>query len=51
MTLVPPVPVDGCTLCTELAARQRRARAAGNQSALVDVNVLLRRHIRREHPA
>ncbi|MEU9334895.1 hypothetical protein AB0D49_17265 [Streptomyces sp. NPDC048290] len=44
-----PVPVDGCAICTELGARQRKARDAGNQSALTDANVLLRRHVRQAH--
>ncbi|MCP9944119.1 hypothetical protein LUX12_03865 [Streptomyces somaliensis] len=40
----PPVPVEGCRDCAELAALRGRARERGDLSAVSDCNVLLRRH-------
>ncbi|MER7192276.1 hypothetical protein [Streptomyces flaveolus] len=45
----PPVPVDGCAGCAELAARREAARAVGDGSAETDADVLLDRHLRGEH--
>ncbi|MFJ4688625.1 hypothetical protein ACIQNG_16650 [Streptomyces sp. NPDC091377] len=48
-TIYPAVALDGCGYCAELKARQDAARAEQDDSALVDANVLLRRHVRLEH--
>ncbi len=47
----PPVPVNGCAACAELAVRRDEARARYDRSAETDANVLLRHHQRREHTA
>ncbi|MFE1574641.1 hypothetical protein [Streptomyces fradiae] len=40
----PPVPVEGCPVCADLAALRDRARGRGDLSAVCDCDVLLRRH-------
>ena len=45
---LPPVPVPGCTVCDDLAARRNEARTRRDGSAETDTNVLLRRHQRQE---
>ncbi|GGL00665.1 hypothetical protein GCM10010094_71640 [Streptomyces flaveus] len=45
----PPVPAPGCGTCTELAITRDDARTYGNRSAETDANVLLRRHLCRDH--
>ncbi|MFE2041070.1 hypothetical protein ACFXAZ_09080 [Streptomyces sp. NPDC059477] len=47
--IYPPTAVEGCPACSELAARRAAARAKGDESALVDANVLMRRHLRLDH--
>ncbi|OIK01122.1 hypothetical protein [Streptomyces colonosanans] len=47
----PPLPVPGCTTCTELAGRREAACAEHDRSAETDANVLLCRHLREEHRA
>ncbi|XEC31777.1 hypothetical protein JAO84_13955 [Streptomyces fradiae] len=44
-----PVPVTGCAECDGLAGRRRTARVAYDGSAEADANVLLRRHLAKEH--
>ncbi|MFF9632437.1 hypothetical protein [Streptomyces fradiae] len=43
-----PVPVEGCTTCTGLAARREADRRAGDLSAVSDRNVEIRRHPHQE---
>lgn len=45
----PPVPVPGCTTCTELAEQREDARAHFDGSKETDANVLMRQHQRREY--
>ncbi|MET7681973.1 hypothetical protein [Streptomyces sp. NPDC005423] len=45
----PPVPVEGCEPCAELADRRSAARASFDYSAVGDANVLLRAHQRLDH--
>ncbi|WP_405881994.1 hypothetical protein OG747_27125 [Streptomyces sp. NBC_01384] len=45
----PPVPVDGCEACRELAARRHAARAVFDHSAVSDANVRMRAHLRSAH--
>ncbi|MFF4214338.1 hypothetical protein ACFYZE_34335 [Streptomyces sp. NPDC001796] len=47
----PPLPVQGCATCEELAARREIARAEYDGSTETDANVLLRRHRNQEHRA
>ncbi|MFF0740771.1 hypothetical protein ACFYVL_10250 [Streptomyces sp. NPDC004111] len=47
----PPEPVPGCARCTDLGVRRAVARAEFDGSAETDMNVLLRRHQRAEHPS
>lgn len=44
-----PVPVDGCEPCGELAAQPDAAQAVFDHSAVSDVNVRMRAHLRYEH--
>ncbi|MFI1356974.1 hypothetical protein ACH4TV_25845 [Streptomyces sp. NPDC020898] len=46
----PPVPVDNCGTCAELAECRETARSVFDRSAETDANVLMRQHQRREHP-
>ncbi|MEU8620206.1 hypothetical protein [Streptomyces sp. NPDC048623] len=45
----PPEPVPGCAECDGLDGRRRAARVAYDGSAEADANVLLRRHLAKEH--
>ncbi|WP_181794623.1 hypothetical protein [Streptomyces sp. WELS2] len=47
----PPMPVPGCVVCLRPAERRGVARAECDRSAEADANVLLRRHLRKEHGA
>ena len=47
--LQPPEPVPGCMDCQNLATRRTYARTQGDESALTDVRVLLRAHLRVAH--
>ncbi|MFF5443153.1 hypothetical protein [Streptomyces achromogenes] len=47
----PPRPVPGCPVCLRLAERRDVARTECDRSAETDANVLLRRHLRKEHAA
>ncbi|MEV6330641.1 hypothetical protein [Streptomyces sp. NPDC051909] len=44
-----PRPAPGCAECDGLARRRRAARVAYDGSAEADANVLLRRHLAKEH--
>ncbi|MGY5048496.1 hypothetical protein ACWDE0_23205 [Streptomyces sp. 900105755] len=44
-----PEPVPGCATCAQFAARRKAAEAGFDASAVTDVVVLLRRHLRRDH--
>ncbi|MFE5036439.1 hypothetical protein [Streptomyces sp. NPDC056683] len=44
-----PEPVPACAACAEFAARRKAAEASFDASAATDVDVLLRRHLRRDH--
>ncbi|WMX45997.1 hypothetical protein [Streptomyces roseicoloratus] len=48
--LRPPVPVPHCVHCAALAAARAAARDRFDWSAETDANVLLRRHLRADHP-
>ncbi|MFR9796735.1 hypothetical protein ACL02U_12640 [Streptomyces sp. MS06] len=45
----PPSPVPGCRTCADLSVCRYEARAVGDRSAETDANVLLRRHLGRNH--
>ncbi|WP_282692840.1 hypothetical protein [Streptomyces sp. CC208A] len=45
-----PQGVPHCTACLLLVRERRKARVTFDWSAETDVNVLLRRHLREEHP-
>ncbi|MEU9975937.1 hypothetical protein [Streptomyces sp. NPDC051014] len=44
-----PEPVAGCAACAEFAGRRGQAAARSDASAVTDADVLLRRHLRRDH--
>ncbi|MGW7419693.1 DUF7848 domain-containing protein [Streptomyces sp. NPDC054813] len=44
-----PEPVPGCAACAEFAGKRERAAARSDASAATDADVLLRRHLRRDH--
>ncbi|MFF4170938.1 hypothetical protein [Streptomyces sp. NPDC001744] len=46
----PPRPVPHCTACALLVRERREARERCDRSAETDANVLLRRHLSRDHP-
>ncbi|MER8042526.1 hypothetical protein [Streptomyces sp. NPDC094032] len=46
----PPVPVPHCVVCGALDRSRTAARAEFDWSAETDANVLLRRHLRTDHP-
>ena len=45
-----PAPADQCGECADLAHQRSAARESRDRSAATDANVLLRRHLAREHP-
>ena len=45
----PPDPADDCEPCRELAAQRDTARAVFDHSAVSDINVRMRAHLRQEH--
>ncbi|HEY8984782.1 MAG TPA: hypothetical protein VIU15_35050 [Streptomyces sp.] len=48
--LKPPVPVPGCSVCTEFIEQRKAARAEHDGSRETDVKVLMRRHLEQAHP-
>jgi len=47
--LLEPTAVEGCDTCQRLAAQREQHRAAGDETAVSDCNVWLRRHPGHEH--
>ncbi|MFE8941841.1 hypothetical protein ACFYNX_30730 [Streptomyces sp. NPDC007872] len=46
----PPRPVPHCVACALLVRERREARERHDRSAETDANVLMRRHLARDHP-
>ncbi|MEW1904211.1 hypothetical protein [Streptomyces sp. NPDC086147] len=46
----PPRPVPHCVACALLVRERREARERFDRSAETDANVLMRRHLARDHP-
>ncbi|MGW9450064.1 hypothetical protein [Streptomyces sp. NPDC055632] len=46
----PPRPVPHCVACALLVRERREARERFDRSAETDANVLMRRHLSRDHP-
>lgn len=46
-----PEPHPYCTRCRELDEQRTTARRSRDMAAVTDCNVLLRRHIKLDHPA
>jgi hypothetical protein len=49
LPLTEPEPVPGCERCARLAAQREQYRKAGDETAVSDYNVWLRRHPTHEH--
>jgi hypothetical protein len=44
-----PAPADGCMMCAAFVEQRNAERSTGNRSAATDVNILMRKHLHRDH--